>query len=77
LMRRRGLAGVVCGRKFKVTTTSDAAAGLTAGAGGTAVQGHAVEPAVLADLTYLATWRGFVYVASVIDVFWRPIEAYP
>jgi transposase InsO family protein len=26
----------------------------------------------VADLTYVATWRGFVYVAFVIDVFSRP-----
>jgi transposase InsO family protein len=27
----------------------------------------------VADLTYVATWRGFVYVAIVIDVFSRMI----
>ena len=27
----------------------------------------------VADLTYVATWRGFVYVAFVIDVFARCI----
>jgi hypothetical protein len=27
----------------------------------------------IADLTYIATWRGFVYVAFVIDVFSRHI----
>lgn len=27
----------------------------------------------VADLTYVATWRGFVYVAFVIDVFARRI----
>ena len=27
----------------------------------------------MADLTYVATWAGFVYVAFVIDVFSRPI----
>ena len=27
----------------------------------------------MADLTYVATWRGFVYVAFVIDVFSRRI----
>jgi transposase InsO family protein len=27
----------------------------------------------VADLTYVATWRGFVYVAFVIDVFSRRI----
>ena len=27
----------------------------------------------VSDLTYIATWRGFVYVAFVIDVFARLI----
>jgi len=30
----------------------------------------------VADLTYVATWRGFVYVAFVIDVFARKIVAW-
>ena len=38
-------------------------------------QFKAVRPNQLwiADLTYVATWRGFVYVAFVIDVFSRRI----
>ena len=31
------------------------------------------NPLWVADLTYVATWRGFVYVAFVIDVFSRRI----
>ena len=31
----------------------------------------------VADLTYVATWRGFVYVAIVIDVFARRIVGWP
>jgi len=34
---------------------------------------HSSEPALVADITYVATWSGFVYVAFVIDVFSRAI----
>ena len=72
LMREMGLQGAVRGRKFKTTASDDGA----------------VRPADLvdrdftadrpnqlwvADLTYVATWRGFVFVAFVIDVFSRTI----
>jgi putative transposase len=73
LMRRLGLAGVVRGRKFTVTTISDAAA--TRPSDLVTRQFKATRPNQLwvADLTYVATWRGFVYVAFVIDVFSRRI----
>jgi putative transposase len=72
LMAGLGLRGAVRGRSFRVTTTS----------------GDTVPPRDLvdrnfrasrpnqlwvSDLTYVATWRGFVYVAFVIDVFARRI----
>ncbi len=72
LMRPMGLQGVVRGRTFK-TTTVDAGAARPADL----VQREfvATRPNQLwvADLTYVATWRGFVYVAFVIDVFARHI----
>ena len=72
LMRQMGLQGAVRGRKFK-TTVSDSAAPRPQDL----VQRHfrADQPNQLwvADLTYVATWRGFVYVAFVIDVFSRRI----
>src|SRR5687767_4873011 len=73
LMRRLGLAGVVRGRKFTVTTIPDTA--MTRPPDLVARQFTAVHPNQLwvADLTYVATWRGFVYVAFVIDVFSRRI----
>ena len=48
--------------------------GATAGSGDAAVH-RPTRPNQLwvADLTYVATWRGFVYVAFVIDVFSRRI----
>jgi len=73
LMRRLGLAGAVRGRRFKVTTMPDTAA--TRPPDLVTRQFKAVRPNQLwvADLTYVATWRGFVYVAFVIDVFSRRI----
>jgi transposase InsO family protein len=68
-----GLAGAVRGRKFTVTTIPDTAAARPADL--VTRQFTAVRPNQLwvADLTYVATWRGFVYVAFVIDVFSRRI----
>jgi transposase InsO family protein len=73
LMRRLGLRGTVRGRAFKVTTITDAAAVRPADL--VTRQFKATRPNQLwiADLTYVATWRGFVYVAFVIDVFSRMI----
>jgi putative transposase len=73
LMRRLGLAGVVRGRKFKRTTVPDPLAARPQDL--VTRRFIAVRPNQLwvADLTYVATWRGFVYVAFVIDVFSRRI----
>ena len=61
------------GRAFTVTTVADSAAARPPDL--VARQFMAVRPNQLwvADLTYVATWRGFVYVAFVIDVFSRRI----
>ena len=71
LMRQMRLQGAVRGRKFK-TTVSDSSPRPQ-----DLVQRHfrADRPNRLwvADLTYVATWRGFVYVAFVIDAFSRRI----
>jgi transposase InsO family protein len=73
LMKAMGLAGAVRGRAW-VTTTQ---AGGDAGRWPDLVQRQftATRPNQLwvADFTYVATWRGFVYVAFVIDVFSRRI----
>jgi putative transposase len=73
LMRHLGLAGVMRGRKFTVTTIPETAAARPPDL--VTRQFQAVRPNQLwvADLTYVATWRGFVYVAFVIDVFSRRI----
>ncbi len=72
LMRKLGIQGVVRGRSCRTTVPDN----------------HAARPADLvqreftatrpnqlwvADLTYVASWRGFVYVAFIIDVFARLI----
>jgi putative transposase len=73
LMRAMDLRGTVRGRAWKVTTQSDPAVGRPADL--VARQFTATRPNQLwvADFTYVATWRGFVYVAFVIDVFARRI----
>jgi len=73
LMRQMGLCGAVRGRAFKVTTqTHDE---LRRPRDLVKRDFHAQRPDQLwvADLTYVATWAGFVYVAFVIDVFSRRI----
>jgi putative transposase len=73
LMGELGLEGVTRGRRFKVTTTSDDAAPRPLDL---VDRDFAVErPNALwvSDLTYVATWGGFVYVAFVIDAFSRRI----
>ena len=73
LMREMGLAGAVRGRAW--TTTTEAP--VTAERPTDLVDRHftATRPNQLwvADFSYVATWRGFVYVAFVIDVFARRI----
>jgi len=73
LMRAMGLQGAVRGRAW-VTTTQPA---IRADRPSDLVERDftATGPNQLwvADFTYVATWRGFVYVAFVIDVFARRI----
>lgn len=72
LMREFGLAGAVRGRRFRTTIPDESAARPL----------HLVKRDFTArrpnqlrvsDLTYVATWRGFVYVAFVIDAFSRRV----
>jgi transposase InsO family protein len=73
LMRRLGLRGAVRGRAFTITTTPDEAATRPADLVRRAFTATRPNQLWVADLTYVATWRGFVYVAFVIDVFARRI----
>ena len=72
LMREMGLEGVVRGRKIK-TTIPDEAALRPADLVDRDFSATRPNQLWIADLTYVATWRGFVYVAFVIDVFSRKI----
>jgi transposase InsO family protein len=73
LMRDMGLRGAARGRAWITTTQSP----LEAERPQDLVDRHftATRPNQLwvSDFTYVATWRGFVYVAFVIDVFARRI----
>jgi len=73
LMQKMGLAGAVRGRAWTTTTDSSATPD---GRPDLVVRNFtATRPNQLwvSDFTYVATWRGFVYVAFVIDVFARRI----
>ena len=71
-MKKLGIQGVVRGKGYKTTIPDDAAA---RPADLVQRQFTADRPNQLwiADITYVATWRGVVYVAFVIDVFSRYI----
>ncbi len=72
LMRDLGVQGAIRGRAFKTTITDDAAARPLdlVDRDFTASQPNQLW---VADVTYVATWRGFGYVALVIDAFARRI----
>ena len=73
LMRAMGLRGATRGRAFTITTTGDEAATRPADLVQRTFTAPRPNQLWVADLTYVATWRGFVYVAFVIDVFARRI----
>lgn len=74
-MRLQGLRGVVSGRRVRTTIPDDVADRPM-----DLVQRDftATRPNQLrvADLTYVATWVGYFYVAFVIDVFSRMIAGW-
>jgi len=72
LMRAMGLAGVVRGRKCRTTIAED---GAERPLDRVNRQFESARPNALwvADVTYVATWAGFVYVAFVVDAFARRI----
>ncbi len=72
LMRQMGLRGVVRGRKAK-TTISDEQAERPLDLVQRKFTADRPNRLWVADLTYVATWRGFVYVAFITDVFSRKI----
>jgi len=72
LMRDLGLRGVVRGRRVKTTVPSEVL-DRPMDRVNRAFQASRPNALWVADLTYVATWRGFVYVAFIIDVFARRI----
>jgi putative transposase len=73
LMRAMGLRGAVRGRAFTKTTVADEAAHRPADLVEREFVATRPNQLWVADLTYVASWAGFVYVAFVIDVFSRAI----
>ncbi len=73
LMRRMGLQGVVRGHSYKTTTIVDESAQRPADLVQRNFKADHPNQLWVADITYVATWAGFVYVAFVTDVFSRKI----
>jgi len=73
LMREMGLEGAIRGRKYKKTTIVDEASERPADLVHRDFTADRPNRLWVADLTYVATWVGFVYVAFITDVFSRKI----
>jgi putative transposase len=73
LMRQMGLRGVVRGHRYKTTTVVDEAVSRPADLVQRNFAAERPNALWVADLTYVATWAGFAYVAFVTDVFSRKI----
>ena len=73
LMRELGLRGVVRGRRVKTTTPVAKLACPADRVVNREFRATRPNALWLADLTYVATWPGFIYVAFVIDAYARRI----
>ena len=73
LMGLLGLQGAVRGRAWTTTTQSDDQGDRPADLVERAFTAERPNQLWVSDFTYVATWRGFVYTAFVIDVFARRI----
>jgi putative transposase len=73
LMRQLGVRGAVRGRAFKTTTVFDEQLRRPADLVNRNFVVGRPNALWVSDLTYVSTWRGFVYVAFVIDAFARRI----
>jgi putative transposase len=73
LMRAMGLRGAIRGRAFTITTVREDGTARPADLVQRTFTAPRPNALWVADLTYVATWGGFVYVAFVIDVFARRI----
>jgi transposase InsO family protein len=73
LMRDMGLSGATRDRAFKVTTRADENAFRPPDLVHREFAATRPNQLWVADITYVATWAGFAYVAFVLDVFSRRI----
>jgi transposase InsO family protein len=73
LMREMGLRGAERGKAFKVTTVADQTALRPPDLVHREFTATRPNQLWVADITYVATWAGFAYVAFVVDVFSRRI----
>jgi transposase InsO family protein len=73
LMRAEGLRGVVRGGRVRTTQPADDPAATAQDLVQRPFTAERPNQLWLTDVTYVATWRGFVYVAFVIDAFSRRI----
>ena len=72
LMRNAGIAGV-SRRRFVVTTTQDGAAPKSPDLVDRDFRADAPNKLWVADITYVPTWAGFLFLAVVIDVWSRKV----
>lgn len=72
LMKQQGLEGVVRGKRVK-TTVPDDSAERPLDLVNREFKATGPDQLWVADITYVATWAGFVYMGLVIDVFSRRI----
>jgi transposase InsO family protein len=78
LMVRRGLVGR-CKRRFKVTTTPDPEATSVAPdliKRNFLPEAHQLDTAWCGDITYIRTWEGWLYLATVIDLASRRVVGF-
>jgi putative transposase len=72
LMRAAGLRGVMA-RRFVRTTISDESAAVSADLVDRNFKADGPDQLWVADITYIPTWAGFLYLAIVLDVWSRRI----
>jgi putative transposase len=73
LMRQEGLAGVQRGKKQRTTTADEAAAECARDLLQRDFSAERPNQKWVADITYVRTWNGFVYLAFILDVYSRMI----
>ena len=73
LMGDMGLSGAVRGKAFRKTTIADESRARPADLVNRDFAAARPNQLWVADLTYVATWQGFVYIAFVVDAYSRAI----